>query len=139
MASYFAGFFRTLEGPYAVFFPDFPEAFTQGDTLDECLALGADVLAIVVDEYTKERKALPEPTSFDKAWAWAVEFGKNADLSQGEEPILQMFRAPEIDLTPVRISVSIAKSTLDEIDAKAGRLGMTRSGFLAKAAQELRV
>ena len=139
MASYFAGFFRTQEGPYAVFFPDFPEAFTQGDTLDECLTLGADVLAIVVDEYTKERKALPQPTPFEKAWGWAVEFGKDADLAQGAEPILQLFRAPDIDLTPVRISVSIAKSTLDEIDAKAGQLGMTRSGFLVKAAQELRV
>lgn len=139
MASYFAGIFRTQEGPYAVFFPDFPEAFTQGETLDECLALGADVLATVVEEYTKERKVLPEPTSFDKAWAWAVEFGKDADLAQGAEPMLQLFRAPEIDLTPVRISVSIAKSTLDDIDAKAGRLGMTRSGFLVKAAQELRV
>lgn len=138
MASYFAGIFRTQEGPYAVFFPDFPEAFTQGNTLDECLTLGADVLAIVVDEYTKERKALPEPLGFEQAWQWAVEFGKGADLALDAEPILQLFRAPEIDLTPVRISVSIAKSTLDEIDAKASRLGMTRSGLLVRAAQELR-
>ena len=139
MASYFAGLFLTKEGPSAVFFPDFPEAFTQGSTLEECLTLGTDVLAIVVEEYTKERKKLPQSTTFDNAWEWAVEFGKDADLAQGAAPILQMFRAPEIDLTPVRISVSVAKSTLDEIDAKAGRLGMTRSGFLVRAALEMKI
>jgi Uncharacterized conserved protein len=139
MASYFSGIFHTQEGWYAVFFPDFPEAITQGETLEECLTLGADVLAIVVEEYTKERKELPQPTNFEKAWEWAVEKAKEEDLVQGVVPILQLFRAPEINLTPVRISVSIAKSTLDEIDAKADRLGMTRSGFLARAALEMKV
>ncbi len=123
----FCGIFRTQEGPYAVFFPDFPQAITQGDTLDECLRLGADVLAIVVDEYAKERRELPQSATFEQAWGWAVEFGKDADLAQGVEPILQMFRVLEIDLSPVPISVSIAKSTLDEMDTKAGLLGMSRS------------
>ena len=139
MASYFAGLFLTKEGPYAVFFPDFPEAFTQGSTLEECLTLGTDVLAIVVEEYTKERRKLPQSTTFDNAWEWAESFAKNSGFKQGTAPIVQLFRAPEIDLTPVRISVSIAKSTLEEIDAKAVRLGMTRSGFLAMAAQKMMV
>ena len=38
-------------------------------------------------------------------------------------------------MTPVKISLSIARSVLESIDAKAARSGMTRSGFMAAAAQ----
>ncbi len=36
-------------------------------------------------------------------------------------------------MTPVKISVSFARSVLEGIDAKAKQRGMTRTGFLAAA------
>ena len=135
MASYFAVFMPTKEGGYAVEFPDIPEAFTQGETLEECLTLGADVLAIAVEEYAKARRELPEPSGLEEVEAWAEEQKKDSSLDPGGRMLFQLFRAPDVDATPVRVSVSFAKSTLSEIDHKAQRAGLTRSGFLAQAAQ----
>jgi metal-responsive CopG/Arc/MetJ family transcriptional regulator len=48
--------------------------------------------------------------------------------------MFQFFAAPETDATPVRVSVSLAKSVLASVDQKAKLFGMTRSGLLAAAA-----
>ena len=135
MASYFAVFMPVPEGGYAVEFPDIPEAFTQAETLEECLALGADVLSIAVEEYVKARRELPDPSSIEHVEAWAESQKEDPALQPGGRMLFQLFRAPDVDATPVRVSVSFAKSTLDEIDHKAQRAGLTRSGFLAQAAQ----
>ena len=135
MNHYFAVFMPTVEGHYAVEFPDFPEGFTQANDLADCLVMGADVLSIAVEEYAKARKSLPEPSTFEQIKAWA----ENQKGSKGLAPdgvfLLQLFPAPSDDMTPVRVSVSFPKSALAEIDAKAKQAGFTRSGFLAHAAQ----
>ena len=53
---YFALFLPVQEGGYAVEFPDIPEAFTQGSTLEECMDMARDVLSIAVEEYAKAKK-----------------------------------------------------------------------------------
>lgn len=134
--AYFAVFLPVREGGYAVEFPDFPEAFTQGETLEECMEMGADVLAITVAEYAKARKELPAPSGIDSLEAWAEEQKADSDIDPDRRVLFQLFRAPDIDMTPVRVNVSLPKSVLAEIDAKASAFGYTRSGFLAKAAQQ---
>ena len=134
MASYFAVFMPTKEGHYAVEFPDIPEAFTQGDTPEECVIMGSDVLAIAVEEYAKARKELPAPSPPEKILAWAEEQKSDPNLAAGGQFLMQLFRAPDVDATPVRISISLPKSTLASIDEKAREAGLTRSGFLAAAA-----
>ena len=132
---YFAVFMPAVEGGHVVAFPDFPEAFTQGDTLDECLLMGADALSITVEEYAKARKFLPEPSSLEKIREWAEKERNSEGLLPDGEVLYQLFIAPEADMTPVRVTVSIAKSVLDSIDEKARISGLTRSGFLVTAAQ----
>ena len=44
---------------------------------------------------------------------------------------------PQEDSPPVRISLSINKRLLRDIDAASKREGMTRSGFLASAARNM--
>lgn len=136
MASYFAVFMPVKEGGYAVEFPDIPEAFTQGADLDECLLMGADVLAIAVEEYARTRKELPPPSSFEAIESWADAQKDDPALAPDGRFIFQLFRAPAADMTPVRVNISLPKAVLEEIDAKAAAGGFTRSGFLAKAAQE---
>lgn len=135
MACYFEVFLPTVEGGYAIVSPDFPELVSQGDTLEECVVMGADALAIVAEEYAKVRRALPEPASLEQVRRYAAEEmqGEGADTSR--EPLFQLFQAPNVDLTPVKISISLPKADLEAIDAKARRLGMTRSGLMTKAAQ----
>ena len=57
---YFALFHSAQEGGFWVSFPDFPECFTQGDTLEETYAMAVDALGLCVSEYTSH--ALPKPS-----------------------------------------------------------------------------
>ncbi len=43
--------------------------------------------------------------------------------------------APDMDMTPVRINISLPKCVLEGLDRKASARGMTRSALIAKAAQ----
>jgi antitoxin HicB len=47
---------------FFVRFVDIPEAFTQGETLDECLFNGAEVLSLVLEEYLDSERDVPAPT-----------------------------------------------------------------------------
>jgi len=42
-----------------------------------------------------------------------------------------------LDREPVRVNISVPKYRLERIDAAAKKLGMTRSGFLVQAAEEM--
>ena len=46
-----------------VSFPDFPEAHTFGDTVEEALTRGAAALATVIDAYIKDRRPIPQPSA----------------------------------------------------------------------------
>ena len=50
-------------------------------------------------------------------------------------PLFQLFGAPDMDMTPVRINISLPKCVLEGLDRKASARGMTRSALIAKAAQ----
>lgn len=52
-----------------------------------------------------------------------------------DDVIYQYIPAPMLDTVPVRVSVSLPKSVLAMVDQKAKQYGYTRSGFLARAAQ----
>jgi antitoxin HicB len=45
-----------------VSFPDFPEAHTYGDDIDDALAHASDALATAVDAYIKDRRDIPAPS-----------------------------------------------------------------------------
>lgn len=132
---YPAMFIPAQEGGYAVLFPDLPEAFTQGDTLDEGLDMARDVLAITLEEYAKERKPLPEPSSIESLESAMQEEMLSQGVDTSRKPLLQFIRGAEPDLTPVKLNISMTRGALADIDAKAARLGMTRSGFLVRAAR----
>jgi predicted RNase H-like HicB family nuclease len=136
MTHYFAVFIPAREGGYAIAFPDFPEAVSQGEDFDECMAMAADALALTVEEYGKSRRELPPPSSLEEAQAWweRDQAEDPSGIDAGRSALFQLFAAPEVDATPVRISVSLAKSVLDSVDKKAKLLGLTRSGLLATAA-----
>lgn len=55
---YFALFHTAPEGGFWVSFPDFPECFTQGETLEETYSMAVDALGLCVSEYTS--KDLPK-------------------------------------------------------------------------------
>jgi predicted RNase H-like HicB family nuclease len=134
MDYYFAVFMPVKEGGYAIAFPDIPEAVSQGVDLAECMVMAADALATCADEYTKARKPLPAPSTLEQVEAWAEAHKGDEGLQEHGKMLFQLFRAPQMDATPVKISISVPKSTLALIDERAKEFGLTRSGYLSKAA-----
>lgn len=57
---YVAKLTKENDGGYSVEFPDVPGCITQGDTMDEALAMAKDALELVLEEYL-DGKPLPSP------------------------------------------------------------------------------
>lgn len=59
---YHARFEPAAEGGWVVSFRDIPEALTQGDSHDECLSMGLDVLLLAMNSYFESRLPIPAPS-----------------------------------------------------------------------------
>lgn len=135
MENYYWSVIIKRDDAYVILFPDFENAVSQGNNLPECMDMGMNALSNAVEEYRKNKKDLPIPCSREEAAGWVKK--TLADLGEHIEEkdiFYQLFKSPCVDNTPVRVSVSLAKSALEKIDAKAADLGMTRSGLLVAAA-----
>ena len=130
---YFAGFSKNKSGGYTVIFPDLPEAFTQGEDLPDAMEMAEDVLKITLEEYSREGKALPAPS--DHSAAHALMEQELADLGDaGRDFFLQLIAAPDMDSTPVKVTMSLPRNVLAMLDRKARLAGKTRSGYVAQLA-----
>jgi len=49
-------------GGFVVTFPDVPEAITQGDTMEEAMAMASEALELAFTFYTEKWADLPEPS-----------------------------------------------------------------------------
>ncbi len=58
---YFALFHTAEEGGFWVSFPDLPECFSQGETLEETYAMAVEALGLCIAEY--RQADLPKPTA----------------------------------------------------------------------------
>lgn len=139
MATYYYAAFIPSGNAYAIIVPDLPEVSSQGGDIAECMEMAIDAVRCTVEEYGKARKTLPKPSDMATARRMVEYELTSLGETVPEDIVLQLIPAPSVDLTPVKISISIARSTLESIDAKANAYGMTRSGFLARAAQEFQV
>jgi antitoxin HicB len=50
------------DGGFVVTFPDIPEAITQGDTVEEALAMAQDALETALEFYFEDKRAVPVPS-----------------------------------------------------------------------------
>jgi predicted RNase H-like HicB family nuclease len=110
---------------HGVTFPDFPGCFAAAD---EWEGLPAAIQEAVEAHFHDEPEAVPPPTSLerlarDPQYEGGVWLLAEVDLSR-------------IDTKPVRLNISLPANLVQRIDAWADAHHMTRSGFLAKAAQE---
>ena len=135
MAVYYAGFIPTKEG-FAVLFPDFPGCNSQGDNLEDAVAMAAEALEGHIGAMLDDGDPMPHPRSRKEAQdALHKQF---AALSMGKLPdtteVIPV-PVPEFDTRVKKVAVSFSGYRLDMIDRKAKALGMTRSGFLGAAAE----
>jgi predicted RNase H-like HicB family nuclease len=133
---YIAAFMPAPEGGWDIVIPDVPGAVTCAETLEAAYTMALEVLTMMLRDMAGDKKAIPEPSSLEQAREKTAEHLKAIDHQPAGDILYQLIPAPILDLTPVKVTISLPKSVLASIDTAAVRCGMTRSGFLAAAASE---
>ena len=139
MGAYYAGFVPD-DGQVAVYIPDLPGCITWGDDIQRAFASAIEAVSLHLVGMFEAGETIPKPSGASEALAKirakheAEGFGPLPDETQ-----LLLVPAPELEARPRKIVVSFRKPALDMIDRKAAAVGMTRSGFLARAAEAYQV
>jgi antitoxin HicB len=120
------------DGGYVVTFPDIPEAITQGETLEEAMAMAKDALETAMEFYFDDRREVPMPSA-PKRGQRLVELAPsltakvlllNAMIRQGVKPAEL---ARRIGTTPQEVNrlTTLKHSTkIDRIDDALRALGL---------------
>jgi predicted RNase H-like HicB family nuclease len=120
---YIAYLHKDRDSDYGVSFPDFPGCITAGRTLDEASRMAAEALALHIQGMVEDGDAVPEPSKVDDIAADAARRGAIAFLVSVDAP----------DAT-VRVNITARESQIAKIDALAEAAGLTRSGYMVRAA-----
>ena len=122
---YIAYLHKDRKSDYGVSFPDFPGCITAGKTLDEASRMAAEALALHIEGMIEDGDAIPEPSKVDDIAADAARRGAIAFMVSVDPP----------DAT-VRVNITARESQIAKIDALAEEAGLTRSGYMVRAAIE---
>jgi predicted RNase H-like HicB family nuclease len=120
---YIAYLHKDRDSDYGVSFPDFPGCVTAGRTLDEASRMAVEALALHIQGMMEDGDAVPEPSKIDDIAADAAKRGAIAFLVKVDDP----------DAT-VRVNITARESQMAKIDALAEAAGLTRSGYMVRAA-----
>ena len=140
MEMYYAGFIPGKSGNISVIFPDVPGCATQGEDMRHAFVMAVDALAGHLEALADDGDPIPTPSTYEAVW----EALRKEVAAYGLGPLpdgvmVHPVPAPTLDLRTKQVAVSFKKYALDMIDRKAAAAGMTRSGFLYKAAQDYQV
>ena len=136
MTYYLAGIIREADGSgYSVYFPDVPNVAAGGESVEEALGNAASGLAMALRDLAERNAPIPAPSSMEAARAKVRAERELDGLPFPDDALFQYVAAPELDMAPVRVNITLPRAVLHDVDEKARLAGMTRSGFLAAAAQ----
>jgi predicted RNase H-like HicB family nuclease len=125
MRNYIGLIHKETESDYGVSFPDFPGVVTAGSSLDEARSMAEEALAFHIDGLIDDGEAIPEPSTLEDVMA-----------DPGNRDGVAILVALKTKSTKaVRVNVTLPEDMLQQIDAFAEANGLTRSGFLARAAK----
>jgi predicted RNase H-like HicB family nuclease len=113
---------------YGVTVPDLPGCFSGGDTLDEAIEMAKEAIDGHYEILMEKGRDIPKPKTIaehktDPLLADAVWAIVDVDVSKYQSK-------------PVRLNISLPEGLVKSIDEYAKAHHLSRSGFLAKAAQE---
>ncbi len=111
---------------HGIEFPDFPGCFSAADDWRQINRMAQEAVEC---HWSGENQPLPTPTALEKLaadprYAGGVWMLVDLDLSR-------------IDPAPKRVNISLPGSLLSQIDSYAEARHLSRSGFIAKAAEEV--
>jgi predicted RNase H-like HicB family nuclease len=120
---YIAYLHKDQGSDYGVSFPDFPGCITAGKSLDEASRMAVEALTLHIQGMIEDGDAVPEPSKLDDVAKDAAKHGAIAFMVSVDAP----------DAT-VRVNITARESQIEKIDALAEAAGMTRSGYMVRAA-----
>ena len=139
MRTYYAVFVPEESGKVSVWFPDIPGCTTWGENMEHAFAMAMEALESHLEALAEDSDPIPAPSRQEAIWSMVQrDFEKEGEvMPQGT--VLQLVPVSDILEKLTRVNISLRKSTLAMIDRKAEAAGMTRSGFLSRAAESFQV
>jgi len=125
MRNYIGLIHKEAKSDYGVSFPDFPGVVTAGSSLDEARSMAEEALTFHIDGLVDDGEAIPEPSTLEDVMA-------DPDNRDGVAILVALKTKAK---KAVRVNVTLPEDMLQQIDAFAEANGLTRSGFLARAAK----
>ena len=125
MTDYIALIHKDRHSEFGVSFPDLPGCVTAGRSLEEARLQAQEALAIHIHGMLEDGDELPAPSTLDEI----MKDPANRDS------IALLAVAPDPSPRSIRVNVTFPEDVLDAIDRYAEGHGLTRSGFLARAAK----
>ncbi|MDP6875565.1 MAG: type II toxin-antitoxin system HicB family antitoxin [Alphaproteobacteria bacterium] len=126
----YTAFIRKQEGScYGVDFPDFPGCISAGDTVEEAIVNGREALSAHIAFMQDDGDPIPEPLSVDAAMA-------RLDNEDGDFLLAASIQVP-VERISVRVTMTMDKNLLREVDRYAKSQGYTRSAFVAEACRRI--
>lgn len=111
---------------FGVSFPDLPGCVTAGRTLDDARSMAAEALAMHIEGMLEDNEDVPAPSSLEAIM----------EDRENREGVAVLVDAPSRSVKSLRVNIMVPEDVLREIDRVASERGMTRSGFLVKAAKD---
>lgn len=125
MRNYIALIHKDVGSDFGVSFPDFPGVITAGKDLDDARRMAEEALAFHVEGLLEDGEAIPEPSSLESVMA-------DQENKDGVAILVSLKAGAK---KAVRLNITLPEDVLKAIDAFAESQGLTRSGFLARAAK----
>jgi len=122
---YIALIHKETGSDYGVSFPDFPGLATAGRSLDEARSLAEEALGFHVEGLTEDGEPVPEPSALDVVMA----------DPENRDGVVTLISLKSLARRAVRVNVTLPEDVLADIDRYAENHGLSRSGFLARAAK----
>lgn len=126
MSEYIALIHKDKESAFGASFPDLPGCISAADSLEDLRPMITEALAFHLEGLREDGDVIPAPSSFDEIL-----------MAEGyaDAVAVMVVKASDAPDATVRVNITLPENTLAQIDRKAAKLGMSRSGFLAKAAE----
>lgn len=127
-------------GAYGVTFVDLPGCVSVGDNLDDALRMAAEALSLHVGSMLEDGDPIPQPSTLEQAAEKDAFFCEEEGLSHDPDTLHQYVHFEPLiqarETAPVRLSISLKKPIVENIDAMAEEMGLTRSGLIAVATRD---
>lgn len=126
MATYIGLIHKEADSDFGVSFPDFPGVVTAGKSLEDARVMAEEALAFHIDGLVADGEAIPEASDLDEVMA----------EPENRDGVAILVSVKTDARKSVRVNVTFAEDVLERIDRYAELHGLTRSGFLTRAAKQ---